>query len=246
MSEKRRAKRAGAVLMLGAWLALFSAAAGGCDIFKEKEKKAFAEACVQGADCESLACATYGSICTKDCTYDKDCGGDLVCRVKDTGAGSECSKPFGVAPAATSVCSNASDCQHARCVKKAGEATGVCSKTCQELVDCPAGMKICDVIPDTGSVKLCLPGDEATPAAEKPKYTAPKPTPTAKTDGGVPTDAGGTDASTGTGTDAGPKTDAGTSGGTDAGPKTDAGTSGGTDAGSDAGRVRPIIKIRPK
>lgn len=229
---------------------------GGCDLLKGKsEKKAFAEACTQAADCESGECATYGSICTKGCTFDKDCGSGLVCRVKDVGTGNECSKPFGIAPGPSASCNAPSECQHAQCLRKVGDATGpgVCSKFCADVSDCPEGMKICESISDSGQLKMCLPGDPAAPAAEKPKFVAPKPKPVA--DAGAP-DAGGTDAGT-TGADAGTTgADAGTrptlDGGataTDAGATaTDAGTTV-SDAGTRPDGGRPVIGdggIRPK
>lgn len=236
----QRAAKVGAFLLLGAWGAMLSLGAG-CDMMKSgSSKKAFNEACVKDTDCESGECATYGSICSKSCTYDKDCGGDLVCRVKDVGTGNQCSRPAGKAPGATATCVNASECQHAKCLKRAEDpaGAGVCSKYCEDAAECPAGMKLCATISDSGALKLCLPGDEKTAATASTTFTAPKPVTTViKTDAGAPTDAGTT-----TPTDAGmmpAPTDAGTT------PK-DAGTPTPTDAGTtptDAGRTRPIIKL---
>ncbi len=267
MSKQRLAKRIGALSMMTALVALFSVASGGCDLLKSKsEKKAFAEACTQAVDCESGECATYGSICTKGCTYDKDCGSGLVCRAKDTGTGSECSKPYGIAPGPAATCNQPSECQHAQCLKKSGEATGsgICSKYCQDASECPDGMKICESISDSGALKFCLPGDPAAPPAEKPKFVVPKPKPI--TDGGLPeagtvSDAGGTatpDAGGGTATpdagggaatpDAGATgtPDAGATGTPDAGGATgtpDAGATGTPDAGI---RVIPKFNIPKK
>jgi hypothetical protein len=186
MSGGRRAKRAGAILAMGALFALFSASSGGCDMLKSKsEKKAFGEACAQVTDCESGECATYGSICTKSCTLDKDCGAGLVCRVKEVGTGNECSKPYGIAPGPTAACNAASECQHAQCLRKVGEATGpgICSKFCADVTDCPDGMKICESISDSAGLKMCLPGEANAPSAARPVFVAPKPK---VTDGGAP------------------------------------------------------------
>ena len=126
----------------------------------------------------------------------------------------------------------------------------ICSKFCADVSDCPEGMKTCESISDSGQVKLCLPGDPSLPAAEKPKFVAPKPKPL--TDAGAP-DGGGTDAGTPV-VDAGTKTDAGTTV-VDAGTTTDAGTTvtdagttvtdagAKTDAGTTTDGGRPKIKF---
>lgn len=175
MSE-RRGVRASAWAMLG-FFGVMLALGSGCDLLGSKKKKAFGEACVADLDCETSECATYGSICSKSCTYDKDCGGDLVCRVRDSGTGGQCAKPAGTPPGANSTCNTASECQNAQCLRRTNEPTspGICSKYCQDANDCPAGMKICDSISDSGALKLCLPGDASTPASARPVFVAPKP-----------------------------------------------------------------------
>src|SRR5689334_20553245 len=70
-------------------------AGAGCSLLKPKPKKAYNEDCTQDLDCESMTCTTYGSVCSKTCTYNKDCEGGLVCRAKDEGTGQVCSKPVG-------------------------------------------------------------------------------------------------------------------------------------------------------
>src|SRR5262245_52418626 len=173
MAHRRRTGQLGAIGFAGMWLLLFIASAAACDLLKSKSKKPFGEECATDADCESLECATYGSICTKSCTYDKDCGGSYVCRAKDVGSGNQCSKPAGAAPNAA--CNSSQECQHGICLKKEGEtdAPGVCSKYCEAVGDCPGGMKICDAI-SGGTIKMCIPGDESAPAAARPKFVAPK------------------------------------------------------------------------
>src|SRR5215471_9172944 len=86
-----RASRWVATIVAGAMMALTVGSLAGCNLLKPKKKGAFNEACQNDIDCESMSCSPYGSICTKDCTYDKDCGGDLVCRAKDIGTGDYCS-----------------------------------------------------------------------------------------------------------------------------------------------------------
>ena len=158
-----------------AFVSLSALVAGaGCDKFKPKPKKAYGEDCTQDLDCESSTCTTYGSVCSKSCTYNKDCEGGLVCRAKDEGAGSVCSKPIGSPP--NGGCMSGADCQHGWCLKKVGESNepGICSHYCQASDDCPAGMKICDSISDSGMLKMCPPGDEKAPAASRPKFGPPQ------------------------------------------------------------------------
>lgn len=245
MSKQRLSARIGALSVMTALVALFSVGSG-CDMLKGKaEKKAFAEACAQAADCESGECATYGSICTKSCTFDKDCGSGLVCRAKDTGNGNECSKPYGIAPGPAATCNQPSECQHAQCLKKSGDTTasGICSKYCQDASECPDGMKICEAISDSGALKFCLPGDPAAPPAEKPKFVVPKPKPI--TDGGVP-EAGVPDAGGGTATpDAGGGTATPDAGGGTATPDAGGGT-GTPDAGGGTGTPDGGVRVIPK
>jgi hypothetical protein len=237
-------------------LVLFIASAG-CDLLKSKSKKPFGEECAADADCESLECATYGSICTKSCTYDKDCGGSFVCRAKDVGSGNQCSKPSGAAPNGS--CNSSQDCQHGICLKKEGDtaAAGVCSKYCDAVGDCPGGMKVCEAV-SGGSIKMCLPFDETAPAAERPVFVAPKATPGAAkpaTSAGAAADAGTKPGAAGAGAPA----DAGSGAAADAGTRADAGAAASVDAGAkDAGpgiivltpagsssAKRPSILIRP-
>ncbi len=168
-----KAGRGAAAAMLGV-LAL-AIAGGGCGLLKKK--KAFGEACAQAEDCESLECASVGSICSKTCTFDKECGDGLVCRAKDDGTGNVCSKSQGSAPNAS--CMLPSECDHGHCLKRVGQQDqpGICSMHCQTTDECPAGMKVCEAISDSEGVKFCLPGGDT---GTKPKFTAPKPKPTAK------------------------------------------------------------------
>lgn len=183
-----RAKRAFAGLMAAGMIAVLIGGAG-CSLLKPKKKGQFSEACQDNTDCESLQCSSYGNICTKDCTYDKDCGGDLVCRSKDEGSGEACAKSIGNAP--NGGCMNATECANGHCLKRIGQEDqlGICSKFCASGDDCPAGMKICESISDTGLLKMCLPGDPAAPPAERPKFNPvpPKPKTTTTTTATTPT-----------------------------------------------------------
>jgi hypothetical protein len=168
---------AGAVV----FAALMAGSLGGCKLLKPKEKKAFGAECVTDLDCESLTCSTDGNICSKSCTYDKECAGgtgDLVCRTKGDGTNANwCSKPIGVAP--NGACMDSFDCQHNHCLKYVGkqDQPGICSKYCQTADDCPDGMKICINISDSGMLKLCIPGDPKADASAQPKFS---PTPAAR------------------------------------------------------------------
>ncbi|MFT3773181.1 MAG: hypothetical protein QM820_47990 [Minicystis sp.] len=156
--------------------ALMAGSLGGCKFLK-KEKKAFGQECVTDLDCVDLMCSTTGNICTKTCTYDKDCGGDLVCRTKDDGSGNWCSKPVGTAPNGS--CMNSWDCQHNHCLKYVDkeEQPGICSKYCQTEADCPDGMKICTKISDSGLLKLCIPGDPKAEPTSRPQFSPTPVTP---------------------------------------------------------------------
>ncbi|MDC3958424.1 hypothetical protein [Polyangium jinanense] len=186
MSKTRGAKVGGA-LRGGAMIALLlGLGAAGCGLLKqeEPEKKAFGVACTKDTDCASLQCAATGSICTKSCTYDRDCGDGLVCRAKDTGSGLECSKSVGAKIGAS--CATAGECDHGFCLKKADAPNepGFCSATCQGPAECPDGYKICDTLTASDTTKMCILGDDRIPIGERPKFTAPttttvKTTPTA-------------------------------------------------------------------
>src|SRR5262245_51339082 len=109
----------------------------GCGLLKPKAKKQFGQECTQDLDCDSLSCATNGNICTKACSYDKDCGGDLVCRRNDDGVGQKCAKAIGLPVGGG--CGVSTDCQHNECLKYVGkeDQPGVCSKYCEGDADCP-------------------------------------------------------------------------------------------------------------
>lgn len=173
---RTRGVKIGAALVRGAMLALLFSGVG-CGLLSQKkdEKKGFGLECAKDTDCESSQCATYGSICTKACTYDRECGDGLVCRTKDTGSGLVCSKPAGSKVGAS--CTTATECDHGYCLKKADAPNdpGFCSRTCQGGEDCPDGFKICDTITDSGETKMCIVGDDKIPIGERPKLTAPKP-----------------------------------------------------------------------
>lgn len=236
-----RAGARGVAALVGAF-GLTLVLGSGCGLLTQ-EKKKFGEDCKQASDCESSECATYGSICSKSCTYDSECGAGYVCRTRDDGPGSLCSKATGTAPNGS--CMVPAECDHGHCLKRVGQQdqAGICSLACQSPDDCPAGMKVCESISDSGAVKYCLPGG-ATPAAEKPQYApAPKPktpttpttaTTTTTTTTKIPPAAGGLgDTGFGNKPDGGTTTpDAGTN-------KPDAGT-GAPDAGTkpDAGRIK--------
>lgn len=213
-------------------------ASSGCDLLKPKAKKAYGQDCSADTDCESLTCATYGSVCSKACTYNKECEGGLVCRGKDEGPGQVCSKPVGAAPNAS--CMSGADCQHGWCLKRVGEsdAPGICSHHCAAPEDCPAGMKICDSISDSGALKMCLPGDEKAPASARPKFGPPS-------QGKRPAAAKPAVTGQPTGTAQAAPPDAGAKPAPDAGPPADAGAkpadAGATPpAGADAGPKPPV------
>lgn len=166
--------RIAAIFVWALVLPLFGAA--GCKLLKPDTKKQFGEECTQDADCESTECATYGSVCTKNCTYDKECGGGYVCRARDGKPGDACAKPTGNAVGQT--CQTASECQNGYCLKPVGQADslGFCSGHCETSDDCPANYKICLGISDSGNLKMCLPGDPAAAGTvEPPKFVAPRP-----------------------------------------------------------------------
>ena len=174
--SKTRGAMVGGALRGGAMIALFlGLGAIGCGFLKqeEPEKKAFGVACAKDTDCASLQCAATGSICTKSCTYDKDCGDGLVCRAKDTGSGLECSKAAGSKVGAT--CATAAECDHGFCLKKADAPSepGFCSATCQGPGECPEGYKLCDTLTASDTTKMCILGDDRIPIGERPKFTAP-------------------------------------------------------------------------
>jgi hypothetical protein len=176
MAQRISGRFLGAFTILAFVLPLSMAA--GCKLFN-KEKKQFGEDCTADTDCDSAECATYGSVCTKACTYDKDCGSGLVCRAREGGkSGDACAKPTGNATGQT--CNTPAECQSGNCLHKTGQSDqpGICSNHCVSGDDCPAGFKICVALDDSNGTKFCIPGDPAaaiTATADAPKFYAPRP-----------------------------------------------------------------------
>ena len=177
MAQRNTGRFVGAVALLSVLLPLTSLA--GCKLLN-REKKQFGEDCTSDTDCDSLECATYGSMYTKSCVYDKDCGAGYVCRAHDGRPGDSCAKPTGN-PTGQS-CNNASECQSGNCLKPVGQdnAVGFCSTHCQNEGECPDGFKFCHDISDSNGVAFCLPGGGGGNnipgnAPEAPKFVAPRP-----------------------------------------------------------------------
>lgn len=222
-------------ILAGLWLLALGAA--GCGMLKGKEeKKATGQACTQNADCESDACTTYGNVCTKSCVLDSECGEGLVCRVKDTGGGSQCAKPIGARTGST--CAKNAECDHGMCLKPQGASAtdgGYCSQACGASTDCPNGYTSCAANPNDAAAKACQSatddrikiGDAQPTAPTAPGVQVPRPTTTTPDAGTTPPDAGTTTP------DAGTKPDAGTT-------TPDAGTTPTPDAGT--GRPKIILK----
>lgn len=169
---KAKGRTAGIACMLAA---LVVSSLEGCKL-KSTEKKGLGAECTDDADCSSLTCSTTGNVCSKSCTYDRDCGPALVCRRKDDGTGNWCSKAIGMRP--NGACMGTEDCDHAQCLKYVGkeDQPGLCTKYCATPDDCPVGMKRCETISDTGLLKVCLPGDSSVDAGARPQFApaAPK------------------------------------------------------------------------
>lgn len=161
MNAKFQARRLGVTVAASVLAAVMAASVVGCSFLKPKAKKAYAEACATDNDCESMDCAGQGNVCSKPCQYNADCGGTMVCRQKDDGSGEHCAQPVGVK--LNGSCMDPSDCENGHCLKHVGEdnSPGICSRFCTAPADCPDGMKICDTISDTGTLKMCLPGGAA-------------------------------------------------------------------------------------
>ncbi len=181
MAQRNTGRVIGALALLAVFLPLMTAS--GCKLFN-RQKKQFGEDCTTDLDCDSMECATYGSVCTKTCVFDKECGGGYVCRARDGKPGDACAKPTGN-PTGSS-CNNASECQTGNCLKPVGQSDGVgfCSAHCQTEADCPDSYKFCHEISDSGSVGFCLPGGGGSAAipgatADAPRYVAPRPVTTA-------------------------------------------------------------------
>lgn len=182
----QRAQRTGVVA--ASLLAMMTAAiVSGCGFLKKTEgNKAFAETCSLDSDCASHDCVGQGNICSKPCTYNKDCGGGYVCRQKDDGSGDHCASAVG--QTINGSCMDPSDCESGHCLKRVGQdaSPGICSRFCLAPEDCPDGMKVCDTISDTGVLKMCLPGGAGVPVAQfgtvprktTTTTTTPKPTAT--------------------------------------------------------------------
>jgi hypothetical protein len=186
MAQRKTGRFFGALAALALFVPLVTAA--GCNLFN-KEKKAFGEDCQSDTDCDTLECATYGSVCTKPCTYDRECGSGFVCRARDGRPGDACAKPTGVPNG--QACNNAAECQSGNCLKPVGQgdATGFCSIHCESDAECPESYKLCMSISDSGATKFCLPGGGGSAnipgGPEQPKFVAPRPVSTVK----VPTTA---------------------------------------------------------
>src|SRR5512132_4350977 len=194
MKSMAWAQRVGVMAAASVLAAMTVASASGCNFLKPKAKKAFTETCSLDTDCESLDCAGQGNICSKPCTYNKDCGGGYVCRQKDDGSGDHCASAVGQLPNGS--CMDPGDCENAHCLKRVGEdnAPGICSRFCAGPEDCPDGMKICDVISDTGVLKMCLPGGAGAPVAKfgtVPRKVTTTTKPTATVPPAAPTQGGG-------------------------------------------------------
>ncbi|WP_437594666.1 hypothetical protein [Sorangium sp. So ce1000] len=174
-----RGGMAGGVLALAGTLGLLLSAAGGCDDplgAVSPGGKAFGEACASGDECASSVCAVVGGVggtCSKSCLVDRECGENYVCRAREDHPGSVCSKPVGLALGAA--CLTAAQCQHGRCLHRAGalDQPGFCSAYCEGAGDCPAGLKACEEISDSAGRRMCLPGEgEPGAAAPGPKAKA--------------------------------------------------------------------------
>ena len=177
MAQRKTGRILGALALLAVLLPLSSLA--GCKLLN-REKKQFGEDCTTDTDCDSLECATYGSVCTKTCVYDKECGSGYVCRARDGKPGDACSKPTGNPTG--SVCQGASECQSGNCLKPVGQSDGAgfCSGHCETEADCPENYKFCHSISDSGAVGFCLPGGGGSTnipgnQPEAPKFVAPRP-----------------------------------------------------------------------
>lgn len=166
MDAMKRVRQVGVAVAASLLVAVTAASATGCNLLKGKQQKAFAETCSQDSDCASSDCAGQGNICSKACTYNKDCGGGYVCRQKDDGSGEHCASAIG--QTLNGSCMDPSDCENGHCLKHVGEdnAPGICSRFCAGPEDCPDGMKVCSTISDTGVLKMCLPGGAGTPVAQ--------------------------------------------------------------------------------
>jgi len=167
----RALQRAVAGLVVGLVAALSISSIEGC---KPKPKGALGADCNDASDCESALCSEATGVCSKACTYDKDCTGGLICHaMNDTH--NECNKPEGQQVGGS--CMNGGDCANGICLHYVGKEAqpGICSKYCQAPDDCPNNYKICDKISDLGLLKVCIPGDPAKAAtsAEKPKFSKP-------------------------------------------------------------------------
>lgn len=165
-------QRVAAALFLGSFLAIAATASTGC---KPKQKKGIGQDCSDNTDCDSNMCSDATGVCSKQCTYDKDCGGDLVCRAMSE-TQNECDKKQGQAVGGS--CMQGGDCQNGICLHYVGKETqpGICSKYCNVSDDCPANYKICDKISDTGLLKVCIPGDPkaAATGSGRPKFGKPQ------------------------------------------------------------------------
>ena len=150
-------------------LVVASLGLGGCKLLKPAAKKAYGASCSSDMDCESMKCTPHGKICAKTCAYDDECKevADTVCRQEDTSNALYCTKKENNPPGGT--CQTRADCDHGECLHKVGEedGPGICSAHCKTAADCPAHMKSCESISDSGAMKMCLPGEAGGGATAK-------------------------------------------------------------------------------
>ncbi len=196
-------KSLGAVIFT-AWFALGIVGFGCSSSEPQKvEPKVLGQTCAADAECASQHCGARSKACTKTCAHDKECDQPLVCRGLDSGSGMMCDKPEG--SKVGSSCTNAAECDHGLCVKKADapNEAGFCSRTCMGSGECPDGYKICDTVGE-GTSKMCLLGDDKTPIGERAKFVAPtqvgtptKPTTSSSSSGSSTSSSGSSSSSSG-------------------------------------------------
>ncbi|MGK3984165.1 hypothetical protein WME99_14065 [Sorangium sp. So ce136] len=151
--------RGGAVALAGVLGLLCAGADCAGDRGASEARKRSGEACARDEECASAVCAAVGGVCSKACQVDRECDAGHVCRARDDRPGGVCSKPVG--RRLGEECMTAVECQHGRCLHRAGEADrpGFCSAYCQSAKDCPAGLSACERVSDSEGLTMCLPGD---------------------------------------------------------------------------------------
>ncbi|XXT14325.1 hypothetical protein WME94_29160 [Sorangium sp. So ce429] len=159
--------RGGAIALAGVLGLLCAGADCAGDPGGSEARKRSGEACARDEECASAVCAAVGGVCSKACQVDRECDAGHVCRARGDRPGSVCSKPVGLRLGEG--CMTAVECQHGRCLHRAGEADkpGFCSAYCQSAKDCPAGLSVCERVADSEGMAMCLPGD-AVPGAAAP------------------------------------------------------------------------------